>query len=30
LEGTTEGDKMTGTLSGVGLPPITFTATKEK
>jgi dienelactone hydrolase len=30
LEGTTEGDKMTGTLSGVGLPPISFTATKEK
>jgi hypothetical protein len=30
LEGTMEGDKMTGTLSGVGLPPITFTATKEK
>ena len=30
LEGTIEGDKMTGTLSGPGLPPITFTATKEK
>ncbi len=23
-----EGDKMTGTLSGPGLPPLTFTATK--
>ncbi|MBA4185521.1 MAG: S9 family peptidase, partial [Acidobacteria bacterium] len=30
LEGIMEGDKMTGTLSGAGLPPITFTATKEK
>jgi hypothetical protein len=30
MEGMTEGDKLTGTLSGVGLPPITFTATKEK
>jgi hypothetical protein len=28
LEGTIEGDKMTGTLSGPGLPPISFTATK--
>lgn len=30
MEGTIEGDKMTGTLSGPGLPPISFTATKEK
>ncbi|HEV8158146.1 MAG TPA: S9 family peptidase [Pyrinomonadaceae bacterium] len=30
LEGIMEGDKMTGTLSGAGLPPITFTATKGK
>ena len=30
LEGTIEGDKMTGTFSGPGLPPITFTATKMK
>jgi hypothetical protein len=30
MEGTMEGDKMTGTLSGPGLPPITFTATKDK
>ncbi|MCY7375454.1 MAG: hypothetical protein LH472_05730 [Pyrinomonadaceae bacterium] len=30
LESTTDGDKMTGTLSGQGLPPISFTATKEK
>jgi len=30
MEGTVEGDKMTGTLSGPGLPPITFTATKDK
>ncbi|HLM61817.1 MAG TPA: S9 family peptidase, partial [Pyrinomonadaceae bacterium] len=30
MEGTVEGDKMSGTLSGQGLPPITFTATKDK
>jgi hypothetical protein len=30
MEGTIEGDKMTGTFSGPGLPPITFTATKMK
>lgn len=30
MEGAVEGDTMTGTLSGVGLPPITFTATREK
>ncbi|MGI8788185.1 MAG: alpha/beta hydrolase family protein, partial [Pyrinomonadaceae bacterium] len=30
MEGTVDGDKMTGTLSGVGLPPISFTATKDK
>jgi hypothetical protein len=30
MEGAIDGDKMTGTLSGPGLPPITFTATKEK
>lgn len=30
MEGTIDGDKMTGTLSGEGLPPLTFTATKEK
>ncbi len=30
LEGTVEGDSMTGTLSGAGLPPISFTAKKEK
>ncbi len=30
MEGTIEGDKMTGTFSGPGLPPITFTATKRK
>ncbi|HEY0050277.1 MAG TPA: S9 family peptidase [Pyrinomonadaceae bacterium] len=28
LEGKVEGDKMTGTMSGAGLPQITFTATK--
>jgi hypothetical protein len=28
LEGTINGDRMNGTLSGVGLPPISFTATK--
>jgi dienelactone hydrolase len=30
MEGKVEGNKMTGTLSGAGLPPITFTATKDK
>jgi len=30
IEGTIEGDKMTGTFSGPGLPAITFTATKMK
>ena len=30
MDGTVDGDKMTGTLSGQGLPPITFTATKDK
>jgi len=30
MEGTIEGGKMTGTFSGPGLPPITFTATKMK
>jgi protease II len=30
MEGAIDGDKMTGTLSGQGLPPMTFTATKEK
>ena len=30
MEGTVEGDLMTGTLSGAGLPPITFTAKKEQ
>jgi dipeptidyl aminopeptidase/acylaminoacyl peptidase len=30
IEGTIEGDKITGTMSGVGLPPVTFTATKAK
>ncbi len=30
MEGTVEGDTMTGSLSGAGLPPITFTAKKEK
>ena len=30
MEGTIEGDKMTGTFSGPGLPAITFTATKMK
>ncbi len=30
MEGTIEGDTMTGTLSGAGLPPISFTATKGK
>ena len=30
IEGIIEGDKMTGTLSGAGLPPISFTATKGK
>jgi dipeptidyl aminopeptidase/acylaminoacyl peptidase len=30
MEGTIEGDKMSGTLSGQGLPPLTFTATKDK
>lgn len=30
LEGTINGDKMTGTISGPGLPPISFTATKNK
>ena len=30
MEGAVEGGKMTGTLSGAGLPPISFTATKEK
>ncbi len=28
IEGTIEGDKMIGTLSGPGLPPISFTAAK--
>jgi dipeptidyl aminopeptidase/acylaminoacyl peptidase len=28
IDGTIEGDKMTGTMSAPGLPPITFTATK--
>jgi len=28
IEGTIEGDKMTGTMFGTGLPPISFTATK--
>ena len=30
IEGKIEGDKMTGTMAGQGLPPITFTATKSK
>ncbi|HSK73640.1 MAG TPA: hypothetical protein VK892_18225, partial [Pyrinomonadaceae bacterium] len=30
MEGKIEGDKMTGNLSGPGLPPITFTADKNK
>jgi hypothetical protein len=30
MEGTIVGDKMTGTISGPGLPPISFTATKAK
>ncbi|HEX8249549.1 MAG TPA: serine hydrolase, partial [Pyrinomonadaceae bacterium] len=30
LKGTIDGDKMTGTISGSGLPPISFTAIKEK
>jgi len=30
MEGIIDGDKMTGTLVGSGLPPITFTATKQK
>jgi dipeptidyl aminopeptidase/acylaminoacyl peptidase len=30
MEGTIEGDKMTGTFAGPGLPAITFTATKMK
>ena len=30
MDGTVDGDKMTGNLAGPGLPPITFTATKEK
>ncbi len=30
MEGKVEGDKMTGNLSGPGLPPISFTATREK
>ena len=30
MEGVIDGDKMTGTLAGPGLPPITFTATKAK
>jgi hypothetical protein len=30
MEGAIEGDKMTGILSGQGLPQISFTATKEK
>nr|HMS42309.1 prolyl oligopeptidase family serine peptidase [Pyrinomonadaceae bacterium] len=30
MEGKVDGDKMTGNLSGPGLPPISFTATREK
>ena len=30
MEGTVDGDTMTGTLSGAGLPPISFTAKKEQ
>ncbi|HEX8639508.1 MAG TPA: S9 family peptidase, partial [Pyrinomonadaceae bacterium] len=30
MEGKLDGDKMTGTLSGAGIPPISFTATKIK
>jgi dipeptidyl aminopeptidase/acylaminoacyl peptidase len=30
MEGTIAGNKMTGSLAGPGLPPITFTATKQK
>ena len=30
IEGKIEGDKMTGTMAGQGLPPISFTATKNK
>ncbi len=30
MEGTVNGEKMTGTLIGAGLPPLTFTATKDK
>jgi hypothetical protein len=30
LEGTIDGEKMTGTITGPGLPSITFTAIKEK
>lgn len=30
IEGFVEGDKMTGTLNGAGLPTINFTATKDK
>ncbi len=29
IEGKVEGDKMSGTITGTGLPPITFTATKS-
>ena len=30
IEGTVNGDKMTGTISGPGLPPISFSATKDR
>jgi hypothetical protein len=29
IEGTIDGAKMNGTMSGPGLPPISFTATKS-
>ena len=30
MDGKVDGDKMTGTLTGPGVPPISFTATREK
>jgi dipeptidyl aminopeptidase/acylaminoacyl peptidase len=30
MEGTLEGETMTGTMTGAGIPQVTFTATKEK
>jgi hypothetical protein len=29
IEGTIDGDKITGTMSGAGLPPISFTGSKS-